>query len=423
MKRIFGIAWMMVMMATGLHAQNYDNNASANNTVAGNSDDSYYSNNDNGNVANNGNNQVVYNNANDGPDNYPAPTEQTFHDQLSPYGNWVQNPTYGQVWVPTQVSADFTPYATGGHWVNSQYGWTWMSDYAWGWAPFHYGRWLRDNVYGWEWVPGYDWAAAWVAWGDYGDYYCWAPLMPGYTWSAYCNYRPPFYCWNFVPHAYIGCGRLGGYLVDRGRLFHGGAVNIHMINESAASRNGHFYAGPRAAEVEHYTGQHVERVNVNSVHNLTSAHFNGNTNHATQANRNTNGNQQMRGQQQLNHANTQVQQHATQNENTQHQSLANQQNYRGQQVQQRTSGGQNVQHQNSAAQANYNRSQPAQQHYAQNQSRPAQANYSRSQPVQSNANRSFASAQRSNSVGSATRSGSNSGGSHGGGSGGHGRSR
>jgi len=27
------------------------------------------------------------------------------------------------------------------------------SDYNWGWAPFHYGRWAYDPFYGWMWVP------------------------------------------------------------------------------------------------------------------------------------------------------------------------------------------------------------------------------------------------------------------------------
>jgi hypothetical protein len=35
-----------------------------------------------------------------------------FHDTLSPYGTWVDDPTYGTVWVPSQgtVGADFRPY-------------------------------------------------------------------------------------------------------------------------------------------------------------------------------------------------------------------------------------------------------------------------------------------------------------------------
>ncbi len=40
---------------------------------------------------------------------------QIFYDQLSPYGQWVNNPNYGYVWIP-DVGEDFAPYSTSGHW-------------------------------------------------------------------------------------------------------------------------------------------------------------------------------------------------------------------------------------------------------------------------------------------------------------------
>ena len=61
---------------------------------------------------------------------------QTFYDQLSPYGSWINYPGYGYVWVP-QANAGFSPYETDGSWQYTDYGWTWVSDYAWGWATFH----------------------------------------------------------------------------------------------------------------------------------------------------------------------------------------------------------------------------------------------------------------------------------------------
>src|ERR1700761_8790672 len=80
----------------------------------------------------------------------PAPPEdasyQTFYDQLSPYGQWIEDPNYGYVWMP-DAGPDFKPYATDGHWVYTDEGWTWASDYAWGWAPFHYGRWFFSDGY------------------------------------------------------------------------------------------------------------------------------------------------------------------------------------------------------------------------------------------------------------------------------------
>ena len=36
---------------------------------------------------------------------------QVFYDELSPYGEWIDNPTYGYVWVPN-AGPDFYPYVT-----------------------------------------------------------------------------------------------------------------------------------------------------------------------------------------------------------------------------------------------------------------------------------------------------------------------
>src|SRR5580692_6949742 len=56
----------------------------------------------------------------------PAPevSYQSFYDQLSPYGQWINNPTYGYVFMPN-VGPDFKPYTTNGHWVYTDEGWTW----------------------------------------------------------------------------------------------------------------------------------------------------------------------------------------------------------------------------------------------------------------------------------------------------------
>ncbi|MGH2565197.1 MAG: DUF6600 domain-containing protein, partial [Ginsengibacter sp.] len=91
--------------------------------------------------------------ASQGNENGPV-TYQTFYDDLSPYGTWIDYPGYGSVWNPG-IDGDFRPYDTNGYWIYSDMGWAWQSGYDWGWAPFHYGRWLYDDMYGWLWVPGY----------------------------------------------------------------------------------------------------------------------------------------------------------------------------------------------------------------------------------------------------------------------------
>lgn len=109
-----------------------------------------------------------------------AEAAQPFEAELAPYGDWVTDDTYGEVWMPSEqiVGPDFTPYATGGYWGNTEYGWTWVSDFDWGWAPFHYGRWARMPSHRWCWVPGRTWGPGWVTWRHGGGYTGWAPLPP-----------------------------------------------------------------------------------------------------------------------------------------------------------------------------------------------------------------------------------------------------
>lgn len=103
----------------------------------------------------------------------------TFHDQLSGYGDWVYSDRWGEVWIPDNVPGDFRPYDTNGYWANTdEYGWTWVSNYEWGDIPFHYGRWVNDPDAGWLWIPGYVWSPAWVAWRSNGQYTGWMPMPP-----------------------------------------------------------------------------------------------------------------------------------------------------------------------------------------------------------------------------------------------------
>jgi hypothetical protein len=106
-----------------------------------------------------------------------------FHERLSPHGHWIEVDDYGWCWYPAEVDDDWRPYVHG-HWVYAEPdGWCWVSDYDWGWAPFHYGRWYHTG-HRWVWVPGYEWCGAWVVWRHGGGYCGWAPLEPAVTWEA-----------------------------------------------------------------------------------------------------------------------------------------------------------------------------------------------------------------------------------------------
>jgi hypothetical protein len=75
------------------------------------------------------------------------------YEDLDEYGDWRNVPDYGYVWFPSRVAAGWAPYRFG-HWVWIEpWGWTWVEDEPWGFAPFHYGRWAVFGG-GWCWIPG-----------------------------------------------------------------------------------------------------------------------------------------------------------------------------------------------------------------------------------------------------------------------------
>ncbi len=74
-------------------------------------------------------------------------------DDLDSNGTWKQTLEYGPVWYPSNVPAGWSPYSNGRWaWV-APWGWTWVDADAWGFAPFHYGRWT-DLGSRWGWIPG-----------------------------------------------------------------------------------------------------------------------------------------------------------------------------------------------------------------------------------------------------------------------------
>jgi hypothetical protein len=187
-------------------------------------------------------------------------SDQEFYDELDPYGTWVDDPQYGNVWIP-DADDNFRPYATRGHWVVTDYGNTWVSDYPWGWATFHYGRWRYDDYYGWEWIPGHEWAPAWVSWRHGGGYYGWAPLQPGISISiSFGNsYRVPDNYWVCAPQAYINRPNIYNYYVPQTRV-----VNvIHrttIINNTYVNNNRTYITGPRVNEIRRVTNNRNVRV-------------------------------------------------------------------------------------------------------------------------------------------------------------------
>ena len=76
----------------------------------------------------------------------------TGYEDLNQYGTWVDDSSYGNVWIPRSVPSGWAPYRTG-HWAYEQpWGWTWIDDQPWGFAPYHYGRWA-NRAGRWMWLP------------------------------------------------------------------------------------------------------------------------------------------------------------------------------------------------------------------------------------------------------------------------------
>jgi Family of unknown function (DUF6600) len=141
------------------------------------------------------------------------------YEDLDDYGGWRQVPEYGTVWFPHVTVVGWAPYRYG-HWAwISPWGWTWVDDAPWGFAPFHYGRWV--NVRG--------------GWG-------WVPCPPRAVAVAYVRpvYAPALVAWVGGPHFAVGVGV-------------GGGVGVNV---------GWFPLGPREVYVPSY---HSSRTYINNV--------------------------------------------------------------------------------------------------------------------------------------------------------------
>lgn len=181
---------------------------------------------------------------------------QTFYDELSPYGTWIQDPQYGYVWRPDVDQTQFRPYYTDGRWAMTEYGNTWVSNYDWGWAPFHYGRWVYNNYRQWIWLPDTNWGPAWVDWRSGGGYYGWAPMGPSINVNIRFGrrYVLPSYCWNFIPQGYIYNNYYPRYNYGRNSVY---INNTTIINNTYVYNRRTYYGGPSRYDIRRATNRDV----------------------------------------------------------------------------------------------------------------------------------------------------------------------
>jgi len=182
------------------------------------------------------------------------------YQDLDDYGGWRPVPEYGTVWFPHVSVVSWAPYRYG-HWVwISPWGWTWVDDAPWGYAPFHYGRWV-----------------------NYGGAWGWVPCPPRVVAVAYVRpvYAPALVAWVGGPHFAAGIGFGGGI---------GVGVNV-----------GWFPLGPREVFVPSYpvSRAYINNVNVsnttvnqtviNNYYNNTVVNKNVTVNNVTYMNQNVHG--------------------------------------------------------------------------------------------------------------------------------------
>jgi len=143
------------------------------------------------------------------------------YEDLDEYGTWKETGEYGNVWVPSHVDVGWAPYRDG-HWIwVDPWGWTWVDDEPWGYAPFHYGRWVYyDNYWGWAPGPVYVrpyYAPALVAW------------FGGPGWGVSVGFGGGFGGYGWCP---LGFGEpyLPWYGVSRGYFNRVNITNTHITN-------------------------------------------------------------------------------------------------------------------------------------------------------------------------------------------------
>src|SRR6202167_5567506 len=165
--------------------------------------------------------------------------EMTGYEDLDDNGDWSYVAGYGMSWRPRAVVAGWAPDRFG-HWAwVGPWGWTWVEDEPWGFAPFHYGRWALASV-GWLWVPGPSvvrpvYAPALVAWVGGGPGFSfafsfgagvgWFPLAPGEVFIP--GYR--------VSRVYVNNVNFTNTRVDNARVTN--VYNTVVVNRNAAVNN------------------------------------------------------------------------------------------------------------------------------------------------------------------------------------------
>ena len=199
------------------------------------------------------------------PDNQ---AREDFGEALEPHGDWLSTENYGEVWRPnTARIVEWSPY-TVGQWNYTELGWHFTSPEPWGWACYHYGRWVKYRTLGWCWVPGREWAPAWVSWRTSPNHIGWSPLPPRATWhhntgirrwvDSRCNIGPSHY--SFLKIQDFGSTNCHNSVINRRQnaSLILSTNNVTLILSSSRSSSNHIHCrGPnRDYLVKHHHQNH-----------------------------------------------------------------------------------------------------------------------------------------------------------------------
>jgi uncharacterized membrane protein YgcG len=185
-------------------------------------------------------------------------------DDLDDSGSWRQEPDYGNVWYPNDVGPDWAPYSDG-YWSSvGPWGWTWVGNEPWGFAPYHYGRWSWIGGR-WGWCPGPFYGApvygpAFVGFlgGGFGF-----GLGFGVGWFP-LGWGEPFFPWYHCGPRYINVINVHNTFIRNVNVFNNrnfNYVNAHNVRAvTTTSRNG-FMNGERVNR----GAQHITQASLNNL--------------------------------------------------------------------------------------------------------------------------------------------------------------
>src|SRR5262249_17951723 len=136
-------------------------------------------------------------------------------------------------------------------------------DEPWGWATYHYGRWVFDPALGWVWIPGYDWAPAWVTWRFGGGDVGWAPPPPHANAFRFAGAGDPLpFCLG--PQRYLAAPLVGTHSVSVQRNVTIVNVTKNITNYGTVG-NRIVNRGVSPAVIERASGHAVPRLKVREV--------------------------------------------------------------------------------------------------------------------------------------------------------------